>query len=161
MTEKETKIVFLILLAILLVTGLNMVVALRKARDVQRKGDIREYTRFLETFQSEKGFIPAATDDGLMIACDPEPDGMGGFIFHPCDWDPDDPHSTKGIHYYYLASAKNWQVFAALEGKNEAEYDPAIEARDLPCGIKQCNFGLTSGPPLDKSIEIYENEISE
>ncbi|OGM30231.1 hypothetical protein A2630_03340 [Candidatus Woesebacteria bacterium RIFCSPHIGHO2_01_FULL_44_10] len=168
-TKQETRAVGVMLVGILTVTAINLVGAIRKSRDAQRKGDVRQITRILDEFQTSQGIIPAS-QDGLIIACNPDFDELGNPIYKPCRWGedeisgnklPGDPHSTNGASYLYLASPKNYQVFASLESAKEDEYDEKIVARNLPCGIKICNFGLTSGVPLDKSIQEYENEIDE
>jgi hypothetical protein len=47
-----------------------------------------------------------------------------------------------------------------LESKEEAEYNEAINKRNLSCGNSICNFGLASGDtPLTKTIEEYEYEL--
>lgn len=166
-TKKEIKIVTAILAMILLATAINLVAAIRKARDAERKGDVRQITRIIDDFQTKQGFIPAS-QDGKIVACNPDYDALGNPIYNVCNWGedeingaklPTDPHSEDGVGYLYLASAKNYQVFASLESVKEEEYDPKIVARGLSCGTKVCNFGLTSGVPLEKSIEEYENEL--
>ncbi|MGB6838984.1 MAG: hypothetical protein WBD86_00975 [Microgenomates group bacterium] len=160
-SKQETLWIGIILFLIIVLSLFNFRISLRRARDAQRKGDIREYSRFLGRFQNEYGFIPTSLD-GKIVTCDIKFDEKGDPIFSPCEWDPSDPHDSKGAKYYYLSNSKRYQIFACLEGKSEAEYDLKIEARNLPCGARICNFGLSSGnTPLDKSIEEYENELLE
>jgi len=100
-------------------------------------------------------------------------------IFRGCEWGEDplgdvfdkdyppyletlpiDPFHEKGVSFYYQSSGRRYQVYAALEGKNEELGQEEIEKRSLPCGNKICNFGRALGnTPLDKSLEEYENEL--
>lgn len=166
-TKQETVAVLSILGVILVITSINLVGAIRKSRDAQRKGDVRQITKIIEEFQNSQGSIPRS-EDGKIVACNPNYDELGNPIYKPCVWGqdeiqetklPTDPHSQDGVSYLYLASVKNFQVFASLESAKEAEYDVKIVDRKLSCGNKICNFGLTSGVPLEKSIEEYENEL--
>jgi type II secretory pathway pseudopilin PulG len=159
--KEETIVVSVILLVLIVVSSFNFRISLRRARDAQRKGDIREYSRFLDKFQNEYGFMPASSN-GKIKACNPKMDEKGSYSFEVCEWDPSDPHHNKGARYYYLSNSKRYQIFASLEGKDEAEYNPRIEARNLPCGNRICNFGLSSSKtPLEKSIEEIENRLKE
>lgn len=98
-------------------------------------------------------------------------------IFAPCEWGkdsladitdptypsyistlPKDPYSQKG-GFFYVSNTEEFQLYGALEGKNEAEYDESITFLGLSCGERICNFGKATGAvPLDKTLEEYENE---
>ena len=100
-------------------------------------------------------------------------------IFKPCEWakgslrdisDPDyppyyttlpaDPIRKKGPEYRYISNTNRFQLYATLEGTDEAEYDKEIVERGLMCGAVICNYGKASGQtPLEISIEQYENEL--
>lgn len=124
----------------------------------------------LKKYQDESGFIPLSRD-GKILACGNKVDEQGFPVFEICKWGKDgvgeikmlplDPHTGRGVSYYFLSNGRHFQIFAALEGKDESEYDEKIVKRNLPCGTIICNFGLSSGPPLDKSLEEYENELLE
>jgi type II secretory pathway pseudopilin PulG len=99
-------------------------------------------------------------------------------LFAPCDWGKDslrdvfdktypayigtlpaDPDTNKGVRYMYFSDTQHIQLYASLEGSDEAEYSEAIVGRNLSCGTQICNFGRASGTvPLDKSIEEYNQE---
>ena len=171
-SREETRALLIIFAFLILVSIPNFVISFRKSRDAQRKADVRTITDSLNNFAQEFGGIPLAID-GKIAACHPEiiDDGKTT-IYQPCEWGVDsigdlkripvDPHNSQGTKYLYLSNGKRIQLYASLEGKDEAEYDPKILARNLKCGIKICNFGLSSGnTPLDKSIEEYENELLE
>ena len=97
----------------------------------------------------------------------------------PCDWGgaplrdltdpgypsylsvlPSDPRHEKGLSYRYESNGKVVQIFAHLEGgKTEVGYNQQIFERNILCGVKICNFGVSISIPLDKSISEYENEL--
>lgn len=172
MTKKEILGTTIILALIFLASLYNFKIALRRSRDAQRKADIRAVTDALNKYQSDFGFLPESQDNKIK-ACAP--------AFSVCEWGksgiydlsdasyppyikilPIDPDSKKGASYYYSGNGRRFQVLAALEGKDEPEYDAKIEARGVFCGSRICNYGLSSGDtPLDKSIEQYERELEE
>jgi type II secretory pathway pseudopilin PulG len=100
-------------------------------------------------------------------------------IFRPCEWGedelrdifdseypayldsfPQDPQADLGASYYYISNQARFQVYTALEGRDEDAFQSEIAKRELPCGARICNFGRASGAtPLEKSIEEYENEL--
>lgn len=99
----------------------------------------------------------------------------------PCEWGSDtfldlmnpdevliqtlplDPRTGEGFRYIYISNGKFFQLYAYLEGEDSEEgYRESIVARGLACGVNVCNFGRALGEtPLDKSIEEYENELSQ
>lgn len=166
-TRKELFAVILIFSAIILASLSNFKVSLRRARDVQRKNDIRTVADFLALYTSDFSAFPLS-DQGRIVACEgPETkvDQKGritGLV--ACEWGKDplprDPYFEKGFGYIYLSNANRFQLYASLEGADEPEYDQRIVARNLSCGSYICNFGIGYGEtPLDKSIEEYENEL--
>ena len=147
----------------------NFGISQRKARDAQRKQDVRDITRVLEVYKEKAGSYPLSLN-GKIVGCDSgRRDERGEIILRTCDWGVDafdgrrllvDPSNSFGIGYYYLSDGKFFQLYASLESRREAEYDVKIVARKLPCGKAVCNFGLgSSRTPLDKSISEYENEL--
>lgn len=168
-TKKEALGLTVILVIILGFMLFNFGIAERKARDAERKDDVRSISNALKTYHDDFGSYPLS-QDGKIVGCDSgKKDAKGKIILRGCEWGQDsldgvklaiDPRHGQGHHYYYLSDGRYYQVYAALEGKDEAEYDPKIIARNLPCGDFICNFGLSSGlTPLDKSLQEYENEI--
>lgn len=180
--RKESIWLLFILIFVFAVSFSNLRVSLRRARDVQRKNDIRLVSDSLVRYQTDFGSFPLS-QDGKIVACkgpDTKKDARGiitGFI--PCEWRldslkdvfdesyppyvttlPDDPNYQKGIDYIYFSDGQLFQIYAALEGKDEAEYDTKIVARGIICGAQICNFGLSyANTPLDKSLEEYQNEL--
>lgn len=187
-TKEETKAIAIILFSVIFISLLNFRVSLRRARDNQRKNDIRQISQALEYFNRDFGFLPLSSTDGRIRACiGPGQKLIESAIipiteqFIECDWGidalrdvsdqnypsyleklPVDPRNSSGVHYIYISDTKRFQLLAYLEGKKEAENDPKIAARKIKCGKKICNFGLGYGnTPLDKSLEEYENELLE
>ncbi len=164
--------VSLILLTIIAASLINFKIAFRKSRDNQRKNDIRDIYDTLMKYQHEVGSFPLS-QDGKIVACGGELDEKGILHLRPCEWYKDsllpylslvhgDPQQGQGAFYYYLSNGKHFQIYGALESREEDEYEPKVVARDLPCGNRICNFGRSDGTtPLDKSLEEYENELRE
>jgi predicted HNH restriction endonuclease len=69
---------------------------------------------------------------------------------------PRDPDYKKGAAYLYLSDGVRYQIYASMEGKDEAEIDPKIIARGLMCGNRVCNIGRSYSVPTDISIEEYD-----
>ena len=184
-TKREFLVVSLILLAIISVSLYNFAIAKRRGRDAQRKNDIGSITDALNKYANDFAVYPAPSD-GKIVACQGEEiwdevQAKTVFALRPCEWGRDflrdvndldypaylqtipiEPQSKEGLTYTYLSNGRRFQILASLEGKDEDEYDPAIEARGISCGIRLCNFGRSSGKtPLDRSIEEYENELTE
>lgn len=183
-SKEERKAVILILFFIVCISAPNYWLSLRRARDAQRKADIGSIHDALLRYHEDFGSFPLSLN-GKIAACAPfeiqKQGEIAKIIYSACNWGqdsladlsdpnyppylknlPQDPYSSKGVSYYYLANDSRFQIYGALEGKSEDEYDEAIIKRNLPCGNKICNFGKAFGrTPLDKSIEEYENEINE
>jgi len=184
-SKRETVAILTILAVLIVALSVNLKIAVRKRRDAQRKSDIREIQVALGKYYDDFGFVPLSSENGEIKACLPKEgpvkDEKGSPIFVACKWGldkladqgdpnypaymeklPRDPSAGQGFEYFYLSNGKDFQLFAALEGKSEAEYDPKIEARGIVCGTKLCNFGLASFDlPLDKTLEEYENKLDE
>lgn len=182
-TKKEFGVVFITLSVIIAVTFSNLQVSFRRARDVQRKGDLRAIYNGLVAYREDIASFPAS-DDGKIVACFGGVDEKDIPQRKPCEWredklrdifydyeNPDndypsyignlpaDPHYDKGVEYVYLSNGRNFQVLTALEGgESEPEYSPGIVARNIMCGSRICNYGLANGDtPLDISVEEYED----
>lgn len=180
-TRREALGLGLILVVLSVVMALNFSVSERKARDAQRKQDVRDIANALEAYKNDLGSYPVS-ENGKIVGCDTgKKDNLGMPILRACNWGEDylgnplkpdqtkyleripvDPRNSDGYKYYYLTDGRFFQLYASLEGTDEAEYSPAVIARNIFCGVKVCNFGLASShTPLDKSIEEYENELDE
>jgi len=183
-SKEESLAVVAILLALIIISVPNFQVSLRRARDAQRKNDIGILANSLGLFANNFGSFPLSTSNGEIMACNPRFSQVGKQVkvdFDPCEWGknalkdpfgkilppyianlPFEPKAEDGLNYFYISNGKYFQIYAHLEGKDEAENDPKIARRNIPCGSAICNFGRSSGDtPLDKSLEEYENELLE
>lgn len=188
-TKNELIGVSIILLIIISVSLFNFGVAKRRGRDAQRKSDIGAIADALNKFGNDFGVFPQTSPDGKIVACkgeqiEKEEEGGGTTLVYAlaaCEWGKDalrdvndpaypsyidslpiEPQNKEGVNYIYLSNGKRFQILASLEGKDEDEYEQFIEAREISCGTRLCNFGRSSGTtPLDKSIEEYENKLME
>lgn len=182
-SKPELKALAVIFGLLVVVSLPNFIVSLRRARDAQRKADIGSIYEALNKYQADFGTFPLSAG-GKIAACAPveiiKQEPKDAVIFSACNWGSDslkdlsddaypaylriipaDPRAARGFGYYYLSNGNRYQIYGALEGESEAEYDPEIIPRKLSCGTKICNFGKAySRTPLDKSIEEYENEIN-
>src|SRR5258708_7887717 len=140
-TKQETIAISLILLVIAIISFFNFKVALQRGRDNERKNDLSDIAKVLDDYKSKNSIYPESLSVIKNL--------------------PKDPGTPQGFSYLYLTDGKFFQLYASLEGKtDEAEYNPKINALNLKCGNFICNFGKASGSvPLDKSIEVYENEL--
>lgn len=162
-----TKNEFIFVVATLLVIGslafVNFQTAEVKARDVQRKNDLRALRGGFNDYFKEVGAFPRA-QDGKVLACGTPP---GSVV---CTWgadpvvDPKNPEkvyikvlnvdpkaSTEGYAYVYLSNTRDFQILAHLERKEDAEYNESVERRGISCGTKICNFGVDSSD--EKSLD--------
>jgi len=181
-TKEEILVVFGILVIIVLISLQNFKISLRRARDAQRKDGVGTIANGLARYRDDFARFPLSSSDGKILACRPKVSDDEKekkiVVFEPCEWGedslrdaldlsypayietiPSDPNYESGSYYLYLSNGSRFQIYAALEGDDEDEYDPNIVQRGLKCGEKLCDFGRSSGVPLDKSIEEYENEL--
>lgn len=174
----EIIVVSLTLVTIGVAIYLNLRISLRRERDFQRKSDIWAIHDALIAYMNDESSFPPS-HQGKIVACFGGVDESEIPQRVPCEWHkdplpnifkdkiylenlPTDPHHNQGARYYYISNGRYFQLYAALEGQDEDEYNKAIVARNIMCGVRRCNYGKGFGEtPLDKSIEEYENELRE
>lgn len=179
------SVIFLILFAI---SYPNFIVSLRRARDVTRKSDIGAIANGLNEFFEDFGTYPLSSEDGRIIGCLKEGTTPGvdkkerlTVDLSPCKWGeeplidltpgstkiylsvvPVDPNNSKEVKYRYFSNGRKFQIFTALEGSDEPEFDPKVLARSIDCGVWKCNMGRASADgPVNISIEQWETQIEE
>lgn len=119
-----------------------------RARDTQRKSDLKQISNALELYYNDHGVYPKSGADGKILACPSTvPEGA-------CEWDegeftdgkttylrimPKDP--SVGI-YFYKSLGQGYGVFAYLE--NSKDQDISKTEISYFCGSRNCNFALTS-----------------
>ncbi|MBI2590667.1 MAG: hypothetical protein HYW33_02175 [Candidatus Blackburnbacteria bacterium] len=154
MTKNEFLAVFAILLVIILFALPNFSSSKVQARDVQRKNDLRHIRAALTDYFKDFSAYPRARD-GKILACG-APEKL-----EPCEWEKDvlrdlrDPIYPPYIErlprdpqhertYVYISNTRNFQLLASLEDSHDREYNKKVEDRNISCGTKICNFGVTS-----------------
>lgn len=165
MTKSEFLVVLAILLAIGLAASLNFRSASLKARDVQRKNDLRHIRAALSDYFRDVGKYPEASD-GKILAC--------GSLEYPseCNWGkdaipnrkqgeaayinplPEDPVRGHGYDYLYFSNTLHFQLLAHLERRQDEEYNKNVYTRGVMCGLKVCNFGVGSTDDVRLDIEL-------
>ena len=178
--SRTEVISLLIIFSILIVVSVpNFVISLRRARDQIRRDDMGLVQKALGEYYSDFKAFPTGSPDGRIMNClraGDKPvqgkDGMWKVDPIPCDWGKDplknlfsdkiympilpiDPDYQKGVTFLYLSDGNRYQLFAAMEGMEEAEIDPKIIARNLKCGSRVCNIGRSYDAPIEMSIEEY------
>jgi len=155
-TLVELLVVMAILGIITVVTLGNIRTSQIKARDAQRKSDLRQIANALEAYFNDYSGYPRDPDnDGKMNAC-----GCGNGTLD-CDWDseagnrefcdknntvymskvPGDPVSSTDFPYCYDSNGSYYKIYAKLEN----EKDPEAKL-DVTCGggTQKYNFGISS-----------------
>lgn len=163
-------VIFLILVGI---SWPNFTVSLRRARDQIRRDDMGLVQTAITNYYTDHGYYPPSSPDGKFIVCK---DGSGNPI--ACEWGqewvspvftdkkvyvdkvymknlPQDPNFASGTSFAYFSDAGRYQLFGALEGTDEPEYDSKLVARGIACGNKVCNIGRAYNVPLYMTIEEY------
>ncbi len=162
-------VIFLILVAVSLP---NFSLSLRRARDQTRRDDMGYMETAIDAYYVDHGFFPPSSPDGKFVVCK---DSQGNQV--ACEWGqkwispilvdkvyedkvymnglPQDPNFNSGAAFAYFSDPGRFQIFGALEGMDEAEYDPKIAERGIKCGNKICNMGRAYNVPLYMTIEEY------
>lgn len=143
-TSHELKALTVIFGILLLISIPNFAVSIKRARDVTRKSDIRDLAEAANAYQKKYFVFPDKIEP------------LSEFLKAV----PRDPQAGQGLVYVYISNGRRYQILAALEDKNQDEYDQRIEQRNISCGTRICNFGRAYGKtPLDVSLEEYEKSL--
>ena len=68
-TKNELTVVTLIFVVIIFASYINLKASIVRARDAQRRADLKAVANALEKYNSEFGFFPPSSDDGKILAC--------------------------------------------------------------------------------------------
>ena len=163
---KSEIISLVVIFSILIAVSIpNFIISLRRARDQVRRDDLGVMVYALGDYLSDYKIFPNSSADGKIINClnpgdKPVKNKLGNWVLNliPCEWGfhafsdlvtgkiyrailPRDPDYQKGAKYLYFSDGERYQIYAAMEGADEAEVDPKIIARNLMCGSRICNIG--------------------
>lgn len=179
--SKSEIISLIIIFSILIAISVpNFIVSLRRARDQVRRNDMGALVHALAEYNADFRIFPSASPDNLIVDCLKPGDkavkdskGLWRADMIPCRWGKDaftdlitnnkvyisilprDPDYQKGATYLYFSDGDRYQIYAAMEGMDEAEIDQKIIARNLKCGSRVCNVGRSYNVPTDISIDDY------
>jgi hypothetical protein len=184
-SKSETVSLVVIFLILVVVSVPNFIVSLRRARDQVRRDDQGALVQALDEYLADFGELPLSSPDGRIMDCEkpgdkPFKNKLGMWVINaiPCDWGKDklinlingkvymsilprDPDYKKGATYLYFSDGQRYQIYAAMEGADEAEVDPKIIALGLACGSRTCNVGRFYSVPINVSIEEYDKQFSQ
>lgn len=185
-TKNEILGLILIFVVLLVISVPNFVLSLRRARDQVRRNDLGALVHSLDEYLADFSELPAASSDGKIMDCIKPGDkvtvdkkGRLVVTLIPCEWGKDpivdltpgstkvympllprDPDYKQGVTYLYFTDGQRYQLYAYMEGgRDEADYDPGIVARNLMCGTKICNVGRSYNVPINISIQEYDKQI--
>lgn len=177
-TKQEIVSLIVIFLVLIAVSWPNFSLSLRRARDQIRRDDIGNVQAAIDSYYQDYGIYPLSTSDGRIVACKGPIDKSGAATLVACNWGkdpwvnltpginkvymstiPGDPSMTKGYSYEYFSDGSRYQLFASLEGTDEAGYDAKLVIRGVKCGMVTCNLGRANNVPLYISIEEYDRQI--
>ena len=156
-TKTEVLVVVFTLIAIWTLAFFNFRISQVKARDIQRKNDLKHVRAALHEYQKHNELYPLG-ENGKIVGC-----GVAETL-QICEWGegviynklksppepiinplPRDPQAgTFGRTYVYESDGKGFRLYAHLEQKNEIEYNRDVEKLGKLCGKEVCNFGITS-----------------
>jgi len=158
-TNLESKFLIFIFIVLFSVSGFNIALSLRRGRDATRKNDLASMQKAIDLFKQKYKEFPISTTDGKVIGCfneEPKFDELTGKVSNAlvCEWGESsfenikvmvrDPSFQKGASYLYISDGKKYEIYIALEGKDEAEYTESIANKNLQCGKFICNYGRWS-----------------
>lgn len=131
----------------------------KKARDAQRKSDLREIQEALEMYLNDKGLYPASSN-GQIVGC-----GACNSLPSVCLWDnqpefrdtvpancgaiymkklPKDPLSAQNYYYWVSTDQKSYKLYACLENTRDSKIiTPSETVNCGGCG-GSCNYGVAS-----------------
>lgn len=122
-----------------------------KARDAQRKSDLKQIKNSLEVYFNDKGEYPSSSAEHELNGCATKTTCAWGEAWQDENDTiymiklPADPKDY--LAYYYESDGTYFQIYARLE--NDLDYDvPIVEGEpgnyNISCGDDHCNYGVAS-----------------
>lgn len=177
--------VLLIFVVLIAVAIPNFAASIRRARNQVRRDDLGALQKSLADYYTDFGKFPLSSETGEIVAClapgsTPVKDAKGHWSINyvPCSWGIDnfvnvtngnkymltqisrDPDWQKGASYRYLSNGEMYQIYASMEGNDEAEIDQKIIAKHLYCGNRICNVGRYVNCDTSKTLNECESEVN-
>ena len=150
-TRQELIITISILIFLVIISVPNFNLALRRARDAQRRNDTRAISEVLIAYKDDLGYVPPANEKGEILAC--MSDENKGKVLNetlkldeylsllvPCRWGvdpladlssedgkvymptlPRDPKFEEGTSYRYISTLMHFQILAYFEGEMDED----------------------------------------
>jgi general secretion pathway protein G len=125
------EVIIVIALVSILSTAMIMIInpvqQFKKARDAQRKSDLRQLQAALELYRADNAAYPAA-----LPACNASFTGTNGAVYLqkvPCD-----PKNTATMYKYALSGTTGYTLYGCLENTNDTQ--GTVNATDCPGGLK-------------------------
>lgn len=142
-TLMELMIVVVIIGILTSIIGGSFMQSKVKSRDAQRKSDLAQMERALESYYNDHGTYPPASNDGKVLGT------PWGGVFQdtaPTTYMnqlPNDPKQPN-IQYLYITSSDNlkYQIFTYIENSLDENINPSIVGKT--CGTMSCNYGVSS-----------------
>lgn len=135
----------------------SFTLAIKKARDSERKSDLQQVSKALEAYYSDFGVYPASQSDRIAGCGNGIPDdGIDGN--QTCSWGASFSldggkvymknlplEGRDGYFYVYVASTdqRQYQLFARLESEVDPGIDLSITTLCSEDG-QECNYGIAS-----------------
>ena len=156
-------LIVIVIMGILSVVGIGAFTSSQiKARDSQRKTDLRTIGDALEAYYNDYGSYPVSSGDGNFLGC-----GVNGVeaCAYGDIWQDDNgtaymvqiPTDPNDGYYYYVSDGSYYRIFAHLE--NDQDRDVPLDASEDPtyytepndvdsavnaCVLGECNYGRSS-----------------
>lgn len=140
MTRTENLVIIGTLAVIFVSAFFNFRISQVKARDIQRKSDLKHVRAALDNYIKDHEVYPESLTAGFVRD-----------YIHPL---PRDPQESEGRKYLYRSNTKQFQIYASLEQKKEIEYNGDIERQGFLCGDFVCNFGIASANDVSLLEEL-------
>lgn len=142
-TLMELMVVMVIIGILASVIGGSFVQSKLKSRDAQRKSDLSQVQRALETYYNDHGEYPLASNDGKILGT------PWGGVFQDTNTTvymnqlPNDPKEPNIQFLYITNSIKTmYQLFTVLENDKDEMINASIVGHT--CGTTTCNYGVSS-----------------
>lgn len=175
----ELMVAMIILAALVFIATSSFMAAQLKARDAQRKSDLKQIANALESFYTDYGVYPDSDSQNRILGCGTAGNetaclpgnafalsGSSGQTIYMVQL-PDDP---KDGEYLYMSNGSSYQLYARLENhrdkeaKNPTDEDPNNDnGKDIyvesGCfGSLGCNYGTSStNIPLEPALDATDS----